>query len=222
MKTRLSAIGKTYRFLVISGQFRLGADTIEAIAQFVTNGGTVIVEGTSLESGLLEKLGLPAAVKQKTPASISHDGELYEFNQYYELSPQDGETLSQFDSPADESAVVCYIVGDGQVVCIATEFFYLYDGLSHHGHSSKGNRRGEGARNHVKDIKDIRRGDAARNYVEEILEAVLPDRPITVEAPDYFEVAVNTKDSSTLVNLVDRSLNWKGESRGRPVRSISP
>ena len=205
---------KAYRFLVISGQFRLGADTIDAVVQFVSNGGTVIVEGTSLESGLLEKLGLPTAVKHQTQASISHDGELYEFNQYYELSSQDGETLSQFDSPAEESAVVRYTVGDGQVVCIATELFYLYDGLSHYGHAGKGNRRGDAARNHAKAIKDIRRGDAARNYVATLLEAVLPDRPIRVDAPDYFEVAVNTKDGSTLVNLVDRSLNWKGDKQG--------
>ena len=187
-----------YRFLVISGQFRLQPDTIEAISQFVSNGGTIIVEGTSLESGLLEKLGLPVAVNHQTPASISHDRESFEFDQYYELPSQDGEKLSKFDGPADVPAVVRYSVGDGQVVCVGMEFFYLYQTLSPYDHSSEGGVK----------------ADAARSYVETILETVLPDRPIRVEAPDYFEVAINTKDGSTLVNLVDRSLNWKGEKQG--------
>jgi hypothetical protein len=185
---------EAYRFLVISGQFRLAADTIEAVEQFVKNGGTVIVEGTTLESGLLEKMGLPGAVKHQEPASLSHDGERFKFDQYYELSQNQGEVLRMFDSPSEGPAVVRYIVGDGQVVCIAMEFFYLYETLSPYDHSSEGGVR----------------GDAARDYVDEIMETVLPNRPIRVEAPDYYEVTVNTKDGSTLVNLVDRSLNWKG------------
>jgi len=196
---------ENYRFLVISGQFRLQTDTIEAVAQFVNNGGSVIIEGSSIESGLMEKLGLSPAVKHQSPASISHDGQLYEYNEYYELSHKEGEILSAFSEPANTPAVVRYQVGDGQVICMGMEFFYQYETLSPYSHSSEGGAK----------------ADAARNYFDEIMEIVAPDRLIRVEAPDHYEVTVNTMGGSTLVNLVDRSLNWKGDKQKVDIINIT-
>lgn len=188
---------EAYRLLVIPSQFRLDEKTKQTVARFVHDGGVVLVTGSTLDSGLLSELGIPGAVSHDEPATLTYEGSAFKFDKYYALPGQKGDVLYRFDKPVGTAAAVCYPVGDGKVVVVGADIFDLYQQLSPYGYQKT----------------DQKAASAVRGLLKHILDKAVPDCPYQIDAPADYEVTIRTKAGATLVNLVDRSLNWKGDKQ---------
>lgn len=197
--------GEQYRFVVIAEQFRLDERVLKALKRFAENGGVIIATGSTIESGLLEMCGINTFAKHNKKVAF----EEFAFDSYYQIPGTAGRVLYKLDEGADAPLVSEYKVGQGSIVYFAVDFFDMYRKLSPYGHDKHPSE------------KTLISAKYARTFVGKLIDDLLPERDVTVSAPDYYEVAVNTKDGSTLVNLVDRSLNWSGPKTGNSKIDIA-
>lgn len=89
--------------------------------------------------------------------------------------------------------------GNGRAVYVSTDVFGYY-----HDYSPYNNRAN-------KSFLVRGRPDALRQFVGELVQTALPDAPCSIEAPPWIEVALRSKDGATLVQLVNRSIEWGQE-----------
>lgn len=198
-----------YKLLVLTEQFRLTDETVEKIRQFVRDGGSVIATGRTARERLGDVLGVEL-VREIGDSSITLDvfDQLVTVESYVQVKPTTAEVLYYLDEREGTPLVTLNRYGEGLAVYVSTDLFSFYHDYSPY--NDRANRsflvRG--------------RADALRQFVDELLRTSLPDAPCSIDAPPWIEVALRSKDGATLVQLINRSIEW-GQKRSDGEITIS-
>lgn len=182
-----------YKILFVGDQFRLDEETINAIRQFVEEGGALLATGKTINSGLSGIMGvkmiaeIPLATKTVrigtadigvfAPLQIETDG---------------AQVLTYYSGGEGFPAITKKTLGKGKILYIAGDFFSAYKEVTPY------NRR-----------SSTRAGlTFMRKAVKDWLSDISPSFGFSCTAPPWIEIAMRSKESDLLIQMVERTFEW--------------
>ncbi len=185
-----------YRVLIVGEQFRLDDETVAAIRSFVDRGGGLLVTGRTVRSDLADFLGVSVAEGLPLTSTIlSLDGIDIPAQAPIRIQNAGAGVVQNFSGGAVSPAITFRTSGKGHILYIACDFFKMFRDVSSYNPKSVS-----------------RTGNAAmRSAVAEWINKIAPNLGYSCTAPPWTEVALRRKNSDLLVQLIDRSFEWKGD-----------
>lgn len=188
-----------YKILIVGDQFRLDDDTVAAIRRFVENGGGLLATGRTIETGLADVIGARTATATPVErATVQWGDSPVEWLAPLPVKPDGAEIAQSFRDFGGRPAVVRRRLGKGRVLYVAADVFRTFMESSPYTSWSR-SRAGH---------------ETMRRAVADWIAELAPDLSFACSAPPWIEVALRRKGPDLLVQLVDRSFEWRKTPRG--------
>lgn len=190
-----------YKLLIVGDQFRLDEETVAAIKQFVMNGGGLIATGRTIESDLKEILG--ADLLSNMPlkdAGIRIDNTDIKIQSPLLIETNGAKILEQYSGDTNSPAVTLNKSGKGQIIYIAGDFFKTYMDVSPY----------------TPWVKSREGNKEMRAVIDDWISELAPTLGFSCNAPPWIEVGLREKERKLLVQLVERTFEWRNDLYNYP------
>ena len=187
---------KDYKVLIAGDQFRLDDETVLAIREYVEAGGALLATGRTAESDLAELLGVKVVSGMLVDKlAVNLGGVNIVVYSPLKIETDGAEVLNRFSDVVNSPAITRHVQGNGRIIYIAGDFFRTYMEASTYNPKSLSNAG----------------NTTMRGAVDNWINDIAPNLGFSCTAPPWIEVASRRKGNNMLIQLVERTFEWKNK-----------
>lgn len=180
-----------YKMVLISEQSYLEEGTAAALGEYVSDGGNLLITGSSILAGLEDLIGVKLLSEAPVKGlSFMFEGEKTDIDEGWEIKPAGAKTIVAFEEASLPLALHNQF-GKGNVVYVAFDLFHEFYRRSGYNHDP------------------LEYSDSLGALIEMLKNKCLPQDELEIAAPAWVETTLRQKNDELYLHFINRESDYK-------------